>query len=344
VSAVAERPPALAEAGPPAEARGLARDSVRLLVMSLPDGEMRDLAFRELPDVLAPGDLLVINTSGTRPSALEARRQDGTPVTVHLSGPAPDGSADEWLIELRDGDRPLRPEAGGERLALPGGAAARLISPHGGGRVWRAALTLAGPIDEYLLRHGRPIRYDHAAQTRPISDYQNVYATEPGSAEMPSAGRPFTSELITRLVSSGTDVAPLLLHTGVSSLERGERPYPERLDVPAETVARVELTRLLGGRVIAVGTTVVRALESSVSDDGRLHPTRGWTDLVLDRSTPARAVDGILTGFHDPDASHLELLEAITPPELIAASYRAAADAGYRRHEFGDLQLILPRR
>jgi S-adenosylmethionine:tRNA ribosyltransferase-isomerase len=159
---------------------------------------------------------------------------------------------------------------------------------------------------------------------------------------MPSAGRPFTPELITRLVALGIDVAPLLLHTGVSSLDRGECPYPERLDVPGATGAKVELTRLRGGRVIAVGTTVVRALESSVGDDGRLHPTRGWTDLVLDRDTPVRAVDGILSGFHDPDASHLELLEAIAPPDLIATSYRAAADAGYRRHEFGDLQLILP--
>ena len=264
-------------------------------------------------------------------------------MTVHLSGPAPNGRPEEWLIELRDGGRPLRPEAGGERLALPGGAAARLISPHGGGRLWLAALTLAGPIDEYLRRHGRPIRYGHAAQARPISDYQNVYATEPGSAEMPSAGRPFTPELITRLVALGIEIAPLLLHTGVSSLERGECPYPERLDVPGATVAKVELTRLLGGRVIAVGTTVVRALESSVGDDGRLHPTRGWTDLVLDRDAPVRAVDGILSGFHDPDASHLDLLEAVAGPATVARAYRAAARAGYRRHEFGDIALLLRR-
>jgi S-adenosylmethionine:tRNA ribosyltransferase-isomerase len=160
---------------------------------------------------------------------------------------------------------------------------------------------------------------------------------------MPSAGRPFTAELITRLVARGIDIAPLVLHTGVSSLEQGERPYPERFHVPASTAERVGLARRLGGRVIAVGTTVVRALESAIDTNGRVHPTRGWTNLVVGPGTGVRAVDGILTGFHDPDASHLDLLAAIVPRELVARSYRVAADAGYLRHEFGDLQLILTR-
>ena len=344
MTAVAESLPALAEAAGPPEVDGLGRDSVRLLAVLLPDGERRELSFAELPDLLEPGDLIVINTSGTRASALDARRENGNAVTVHLSGPAPEDQQGRWLIELRDGDGPLHGAVKGERLDLPGSGVARLIAPHLGRRLWLASLVLPTGLDEYLDQHGRPIRYRHSGGERQISEYQNVYATEPGSAEMPSAGRPFTPELITRLIARGVDIAPLLLHTGVSSLERGERLYAERFEVPVTTTARVEVARRLGGRVIAVGTTVVRALESSVAEDGRVHPTRGWTDLVLDRETKVKAVDGILTGFHDPDASHLDLLEAIAPPELVAASYRAAAGAGYRRHEFGDLLLIVPRR
>jgi S-adenosylmethionine:tRNA ribosyltransferase-isomerase len=343
VSLVADRVPELAEAASPIEARGLSRDSVRLLEVLLPHGETRDMRFDQLPELLEPADVLVINTSGTRPSAVGGRRDDGRRVAVHLSSPVPGAPAGAWIVELREGDRSARDGAPGERLALPDGGRAHLISQYHGDRLWLATLSLPEEVDEYLTRHGYPIRYGHTAGERSIDEYQNVYATEPGSAEMPSAGRPFTPELITRLVARGIGVAPLVLHTGVSSLEQGERPHAERFRVPASTTERVEVARRLGGRVIAVGTTVVRALESSVSEDGRLHPAGGWTDLVLDRGTPAKVVDGILTGFHDPHASHLDLLQAIVPPEVLAASYRAAAAAGYRRHEFGDVQLILPR-
>jgi S-adenosylmethionine:tRNA ribosyltransferase-isomerase len=262
---------------------------------------------------------------------------------VNLSSPAPEEQG-RWLIELRDGDGPLHDPVAGERLDLPGRGVVRLIAPYLGRRLWLVSLVLPTGLDEYLDQHGRPIRYRHTGGERRISEYQNVYATEPGSAEMPSAGRPFTPEVITRLIARGVDIAPLVLHTGVSSLERGEHPHAERFHVPVSTTARVELARRLDGRVIAVGTTVVRALESCLADDGHVHPTGGWTDLVLDRDTPVKAVDGILTGFHDPDASHLDLLEAIAPRQLVAASYRAAAEAGYRRHEFGDLLLIAPGR
>jgi S-adenosylmethionine:tRNA ribosyltransferase-isomerase len=343
MSAVAEPIPALAEAAAPPEVDGLGRDAVRLLVVFMPDGETRDLRFTELPDQLEPGDLVVINTSGTRGSAIAGRRDNGSRVTVNLSGPVPDQPG-RWLIELRNGDMPLQGAARGERVELPGGGVVRLIAPDPGRRLWFASLALPTGLDEYLDQHGRPISYRHTKGERRISEYQNIYATEPGSAEMPSAGRPFTPEMITRLIAQGVDVAPLVLHTGVSSLERGEHPHAERFHVPVSTTARVELTRRLGGRVIAVGTTVVRALESCLAEDGRVHPTLGWTDLVLDQDTPVRAVDGILTGFHDPDASHLDLLEAIAPPELVAASYGTAAEAGYRRHEFGDMLLIAPRR
>ena len=205
MSAVADPLPALAEAAAPPEVDGLSRDSVRLLAVLMPDGETRDLRFTELPDLLEPGDLIVINTSGTRASALDARRENGSRVTVHLSGPAPEDEQGRWLIELRDGDRRLHGAVQGERLDLPDRGVLRLIAPHLGRRLWLTSLALPARLDEYLEHHARPIRYGHTSGERRISEYQNVYATEPGSAEMPSAGRPFTAEVITRLIARGVD-------------------------------------------------------------------------------------------------------------------------------------------
>jgi S-adenosylmethionine:tRNA ribosyltransferase-isomerase len=172
--------------------------------------------------------------------------------------------------------------------------------------------------------------------------YQNVYATEPGSAEMPSAGRPFTPEVITRLVAKGVGVSPIVLHTGVASLEADEWPYPERLRVPASTAERVEGARRAGHRVVAVGTTVVRALETSAGPDGRVRPVEGWTDLVVSPDRPVRLVDGLLTGWHEPASSHLLLLEALCGRDRLESWYREALEEGYRFHEFGDVHLILP--
>ena len=197
-------------------------------------------------------------------------------------------------------------------------------------------------MPHYLARHGEPIRYRHAARAWPLERYQTVYASVPGSAEMPSAGRAFTPELVTQLVGAGIDVAPLVLHTGVSSLEAGETPHAEWYRVPRFTAERVNLARGLGGRAIAVGTTAVRALESATGPDGRVRARSGWTDLVIEPGTPIRAIDGLLSGFHDRDSSHLAMLEAIAGADLLARSYEEAAACGYLRHEFGDLHLILP--
>ncbi|MGI8595548.1 MAG: S-adenosylmethionine:tRNA ribosyltransferase-isomerase [Solirubrobacteraceae bacterium] len=353
--------PSTREAGAPPEARGLARDAVRLLVASIPGGALRHARFDELPRLLAPGDLVVINISATLPAALSARRAGGTSATLHLSTPVPgeeDGGAPalqhsnpaprkhtegaRWVVELRRGDEPLRDARAGERLALPADAAARLEARYLGTRLWVASLSLPEPLPAYLAHHGRPIRYRHVEAEWPLSAYQTAYATEPGSAEMPSAGRPFTTELITELVTRGIDVAPVVLHTGVSSLELGERPYPERFRVPASTAKRVNLSRAGGGRVVAVGTTVVRALESAADEDGRVRAAGGWTDLVVEPRRGIRAVDGLLTGFHDPDASHLQLLEALAGSAALERCYRSAARAGYLSHEFGDLALFIP--
>src|SRR5262249_27657274 len=155
----------------------------------------------------------------------------------------------------------------------------------GAGRLWIATLRLPKPAVAWLGEHGRPIRYRYVEQPWPLREYQNVYAIEPGSAEMPSAGRPFTPEVITQLVARGIGVAARVPPTGVPSLEAGELPYPERVHVPDVTAERVNAAHAGGHRVIAIGTTVVRALETAADDDGVARAYDGWTDLVV---TPER--------------------------------------------------------
>lgn len=356
------------EAHDPPEARGLSRDDVRLMVAYRHDGRLVHARFRDLPDFLAPGDLLVINTSGTLPASLDARRDDGTRLELHLSTPLPsgggpvdlttpaDGRPQIWVVELRrptGGDSlPFRTATPGEVLALPE-ATAEILEPYPpdcgpierravDSRLWTAALRLRGGLGPYLERHGRPIRYGYVTREWPVSSYQTVYAMEAGSAEMPSAGRAFTPEMITALIAGGVDVAPVTLHAGVASLEEHEAPPAEFFRVPEETARRVAVARRAGGRIVAVGTTVVRALETMADEDGAVHGGTGWTRLVVTAERGVRAVDGLLTGWHEPRASHLLMLEAVAGRALLEASYRAALERGYLWHEFGDLHLVLP--
>ncbi|KDN20180.1 S-adenosylmethionine:tRNA ribosyltransferase-isomerase [Amycolatopsis rifamycinica] len=326
-------PPELSASAPP-EARGLSRDEVRLLVAS-PSG-VHHTAFGSLGDHLRPGDLLVVNTSGTLPAAVDARRA-GHPIVVHFATALDDGS---WIVELRAPGGPLLDGRPGERLSLAAGASLTLLAPAtpGAARLWRAEV----PVDVpgFLAAHGRPIRYGYVPRAWPLADYQTVFAREPGSAEMPSAARPFTPELVTRLVTDGVLVAPLVLHTGVSSPEAAEPPQAERFRVPATTAALVSWARTRGGRVIAVGTTAARALESS-APDGEVRAAEGWTELVLGPDRPARVVDGIVTGLHAPEASHLLLLEAVAGAPVVQRAYEAAVAERYLWHEFGDVSLLL---
>ncbi|MGH9264654.1 MAG: S-adenosylmethionine:tRNA ribosyltransferase-isomerase [Acidimicrobiales bacterium] len=331
------------EAHEPPEARGLSRDDVRLLV-SRPGEEPAHARFRDLPHILDPGDLLVINTSATLPASLDAARPDGTTVELHLSTPLPAGL---WVVELRrparPGTLPFRDDVAGETLTLPGGARAELLARYPrSGRLWVAVLHLPMGVEDYLAVHGRPIRYGHVEGDWPLSAFQTVYANEPGSAEMPSAGRAFSTELITALVARGIGIAPLVLHAGVGSLETRELPAPEPFRVPATTAARVNATRANGGRVIAVGTTVVRALETVGDACGVAHPGEGWTEVIITAERGVRVVDGLLTGWHEPAASHLLMLEAVAGREMLDDAYRAALAGRYLWHEFGDLHLLLP--
>jgi S-adenosylmethionine:tRNA ribosyltransferase-isomerase len=325
------------EATVPPEARGVARDGVRLAVVS-PHATTHTTA-AHLPDHLRPGDLLIVNTSATLPSAVAAER-----CGVHVSAQLDDGS---WVVELRQSDNggPATP-APGEALALPGGVTLRVVEPHPAGqrRLWRASPAPEVERVAYLGRWGHPIHYRYVHGEWPIEALQNVYARHPGSAEMPSAGRPLTERLLVSLMASGVVVAPLVLHTGVASQEKHEPPQPEEYVVPAATARLVNSTRAAGRRVVAVGTTVARALESATAGD-RVVPSAGWTSLVLDPSRPARVVDGLLTGLHEPEASHLHLLAAVAGRPLVDRAYAdlAAPDApAYLWHEFGDSMLLLP--
>jgi S-adenosylmethionine:tRNA ribosyltransferase-isomerase len=328
------------EAHEPPEARGLARDEVRMLVASRSTGELVDARFHDLPHFLAPGDVVVVNTSATLPAALPAERPDGSAIRLHLSTPVP-GKTDHWVVELRCGDAPCR-SGRPERLALPAGGQAHLLAPYlTGRRLWVARLDLPRALSAYLAEHGAPIRYRYVPRELPLEDYQTVFAFEAGSAEMPSAGRPFTHSVLRALVARGVTIAPVVLHTGVSSLEEGEAPYPERYRVPEATARLVTSARRCGGRVVAVGTTVVRALETAARQDGRIAAAEGWSEVVVTPERPPRVVDGLLTGWHEPGASHLLLLEAVGGRDLIDRSYHDALARGYLWHEFGDVHLIL---
>lgn len=320
------------------------RDRVRLLVASR-TGIHHD-HFDHIGQFLRPGDLVVVNTSATLPAAVDGRRADGRAVAVHFSTELDDGA---WLVELRPpvhATGPLRDVTAGEQIELPDGVQLTAVSPFPVGapapRLWRSSVAVEGGVAAFLARTGRPIRYTYVSAPYPLSDYQTVFARQPGSAEMPSAARPFTPEIVADLVTRGVVVAPVLLHTGVSSLETGESPLPERFAVPAATARLVNLTRASGGRVLAVGTTVTRALESAADPGGTVRARSGWTDLVLGPHRAARVVTGLVTGWHAPGASHLELLQAVAGAGLVGRAYESALRNSYLWHEFGDSCLLLP--
>jgi S-adenosylmethionine:tRNA ribosyltransferase-isomerase len=334
-------PPDL-EAHDPPEARGVPRDGVRMLVSRGSSGEISHHAFRHLPGLLLPGDLLVVNNTGTLPAQVRA----GGGLAVHFSTPQADGS---WLAELRTiKDKISMPNEGGypgQVICLPGGAVLTLEC-RATARLWRARLSVA--VVPYLLRHGVPIRYSYVPREWDLAAYQTVFATKPGSAEMPSASRPFTPAVVTALAARGVLIAPVTLHAGVSSPEAGEDPYPEAYDVPPATARLVNHVRANGGRVIAAGTTVVRALETAAMAAGQDGPygqvvaSAGWTSHVVTPRTGVRAVDGLLTGLHEPRSSHLRMLAAFAGSGLLSRCYEAAVRSGYLWHEFGDVHLLLP--
>jgi S-adenosylmethionine:tRNA ribosyltransferase-isomerase len=345
-SSIHFEPVADATAPAPAEARGLSREDVRLLVAS--QSGIVHGRFRDLPEHLHAGDLVVVNDSATVPGEIDAESALRGPVVLHLATPLDDGT---WVVEVRTpvhAERAVLDAEPGDRFEA-GPVAVTLMEPYprrgssptrSGNRLWRARVD--GPLEAHVSRHGRPIAYGYLRRRFPLSAYQTVFATHPGSAEMPSAARPFSHGVVTRLVSKGVAIAPVTLHTGVSSQEAGEAPQAERYVVPASTARLVNAVRAGGGRVVAVGTTVTRALESAVDADGVVVARRGWTERVVTPADPPRVVTGLVTGWHDPMASHLLLVEAVAGAELAQRAYEAAVGEEYLWHEFGDAALLLP--
>jgi S-adenosylmethionine:tRNA ribosyltransferase-isomerase len=325
--------PALIEATAPPERRGIERDAVRMLVTDRSAQSHRDARFYELPSFLREGDLLVVNDSATVPAALTAARTGGERLQLHVAT-----RIDERIFLAEPRGSVLR----GEELHLPEGGSAVTIAPVNPERprLWYVWFQLPSPMHEYLARAGEPIRYVYVPLRFPLSDYQTIFARVPGSSEMPSAARPFSKRVVEALRAAGVSVATVTLHCGVSSFETPELPAIERYAVPPETADAVNAARREGCSVIAVGTTALRALESSVYD-GRVTASSGWTELVIEPNHTIRSVDGLLTGFHDAAATHRWIVGSFLDLTTLESAYAHAAERGYFYHEFGDVHLIL---
>jgi S-adenosylmethionine:tRNA ribosyltransferase-isomerase len=333
MSAFALPTPSLLEATEPPERRGLARDEVRMLVTDRAARTHVHARFQDLPSFLRAGDLVIVNDSATLPAAIPALRADGEQLGLHVSTMI---DARIWITE------PRGTVLCGEELRLPRGGSAVMIAPvePEQPRLWYAWFQLPQPMHDYLVRVGEPIRYGYMTQRFPLRDYQTIFARERGSSEMPSAARPFSPRVVHALKNGGVEIATLTLHCGVASLEEPERPAIERYAIPVATADAINAARGEGRRAIAIGTTVVRALESAVHDD-LVVASSGWTDLVIDGTRPLRAVDALLTGFHGPTATHQAMLRAVADPALLEEAYEIAAEHSYFAHEFGDVHLIL---
>lgn len=325
------------EARRPPEARGLARDDVSLLVSDAQSQSHALDRFTGLARYLRAGDLLVVNDSATIPAAVDARRGNGNHIVLHFATRI---SESMWIVEPRDAGL----LAADERFTLPAGGTVQLSAPlhRAHPRFWYARVELPLATQEYLQRYARPIAYGYLDGRYPIEAYQTIFGRNPGSVEMPSAARPFSLRVLDSLYRHNVNVAPITLHCGASSPETHEPPLDERFSVPQWTANIVNTTRANGSRVIAVGTTVVRAIESATDENGIVHGAQGWTSHIVDADHPPRAIDGLITGFHEPRASHLLMLEAFTSRDFLAEAYQQALSDGLLWHEFGDVHLILP--
>ncbi len=344
--------PSELEATQPPEARGLKRDEVKLMISYKSDNKIIHDKFYNLDNYLESGDLIVINTSKTMSSAIDVERHDGSKLRLHISTHLP---SNLWVVELRNiegnNTKPFYDINIGEILNFPQGGNLIIHSHYvyqlgdkkqESKRLWIASLNLPMNISEYLKKYGKPIRYSYVTNDWDIDYYQTVYANNEGSAEMPSAGRAFSFELITKLVARGVKIAPLVLHTGVSSLESDELPYEEFYDIPLETAKIINQTKKAKKKVIAAGTTVIRALETVIDYDENIHPGKGLTNILITPEKTIKSVNAMLTGLHEPRATHLSMLQGLVSLDHINKTYQEAIEKKYLWHEFGDLHLLLP--
>lgn len=329
----------------PTEERGVARDQVRLLVTSENGESIEHSHFDRLADFLQAGDLLVVNTSATLPAAIPLDLPQGKQGVLHLSNKLPNG---RWLVEIRaiQDNKTRRWKEGnkGMYFELPNGGHLKLIERFYNQDhlldLWEVELSTPINIEAYLLESGRAIKYNHVQKSYPLAYYQTCFSSSPGSAEMPSAARGFTPDLLNELLKKGVLFAPVLLHTGVSSLEIDEKPYPEYMEISQLSASKIRLAKEQGRRVIAVGTTAIRAVESATDKEGSIQAFKGHTSLFIHQDDSMKIVDALLTGFHEPMASHLHMLQALVSGEHLEKAYDEAISNDYFWHEFGDLHLI----
>ncbi|WP_421382272.1 S-adenosylmethionine:tRNA ribosyltransferase-isomerase [Bacillus salacetis] len=318
----------------PAERRGRGRDDVRLMIMN---GEkVHHERFSSLPDFLEEGDLLIFNNSRTIPAVLKAAACNRE-VEIRLSRQLDDN---RWEALIWGGLFPACDE-----LHLPNGVKAVI---HGNGNekpLVTLQFSLGGvELMDYIYKHGEPIRYEYIDSAWTLDAYQTAYASVPGSVEMASAGRAFSWKMFETLKAKGIKTAFLTLHTGLSYYGNDRWPnpnkHPEAFHIPQETAELINSARKANGRVIAVGTTVVRALETAADENGYINETEGITNLYIKNDHQLKAVDGLVTGLHEPEATHLEMLSAFTYEHQLFEAYREALKRGYLWHEFGDMNLI----
>ncbi|MBE3589361.1 MAG: tRNA preQ1(34) S-adenosylmethionine ribosyltransferase-isomerase QueA [Firmicutes bacterium] len=318
------------------------RDASRLMVLRRATQEIEHCRFYQLPEILAPGDLLVLNDTRVLPARLTGRRATGGAAEILLLHP--EGESGRWRALAR----PFRRLRAGETLSFEGGLVATIVDKAEEGEVvvqldapggWKRALQAAGqvPLPPYIRK-----------TLKDPERYQTVYAREEGSAAAPTAGLHFTPRLLEELGRRGVETACLTLHVGLGtfrpvSAERVEqhRMHAEWYRLPPETAAAVERARARGGRVVAVGTTVCRTLETRATDDGRVEPGSGWTDLFIYPGFRFRAVDALITNFHLPKSTLIMLVSAFAGREFVLEGYRRAVESRYRFYSFGDAMLIL---
>lgn len=341
--------PKTLECTTPTEERRLPRDATRLMISDRSNNKIVHSNFNHIASFLEAGDVLIVNTSATLNAALKTTLPNGREGRVHLSTPLENN---DWLVEIRqvvDKDTKRYYDLkSNQTFELEGGGKLELIAPFYNKtdesdhiQLWKVAFILPISTDAYLAQYGYPIKYFNIDKTYPLSYYQTVFAQHPGSSEMPSAGRAFTPELVTQLVLKGVQIAPILLHTGISSLEVDEAPYPEYFEVSDFSANLINKTKKENKRIIAVGTTAIRAIESAVNSSGQVESKKGMTNLYITPERGLTIVNGMLTGFHEPKASHLLMMEALADKEHLSLGYTAAVEQSYYWHEFGDLHLLL---
>ncbi|HET6539939.1 MAG TPA: S-adenosylmethionine:tRNA ribosyltransferase-isomerase [Chryseolinea sp.] len=330
----------------PTEQRNLRRDGVRLLVTS-GSGDVDHTLFSNIENKLEKGDVLVVNTSATRAAAFRVTLPENRSGVVHISTPLPDG---DWLIEVREINetRTVRWKEGKEGMAFSLADTSliflkkRFYKDNQLLDLWIAEFQSIRKPEDLMNRFAQPIKYDKLDEIYPLDYYQTFFSLNPGSSEMPSAGRGFTDSLVNKLLTKGVVFAPILLHTGVSSLEENERPYPEYMEISPLSARIINHAKDNGKRIIAVGTTAIRAIESATDGTGEVHPFLGYTSLFIDENYSMKATNGLLTGFHEPRASHLFMLQSLAGIEHVERAYQIALARNYYWHQFGDLHLILP--